>query len=49
MESDGAEIAGIVGFADLAKGEAVEEVLAAQGAAGGGRFRDSSCRCLGRQ
>jgi len=37
--TDGAEIAGIVGFADLTRGEAVEEVLAAQDAAGGGRFR----------
>ncbi|MGE0486984.1 MAG: amidohydrolase [Gammaproteobacteria bacterium] len=31
--------AGIVGFADLTLGEAVEEVLAAHLAAGGGRFR----------
>ncbi|MBO66284.1 MAG: amidohydrolase [Actinobacteria bacterium] len=38
-QTDGAEIAGIVGFADLTRGEAVEEVLAAQEAAGGGRFR----------
>ena len=38
-EQDGAEIAAIVGFADLTRGEAVEEVLEAQQAAGGGRFR----------
>ncbi|HCB37306.1 MAG TPA: amidohydrolase [Acidimicrobiaceae bacterium] len=38
-ESDGAEIAGIVGFADLARGAAVEEVLQAHVDAGGGRFR----------
>ena len=36
---EGAEIAAIVGFADLTRGEAVEEVLAAQENAGGGRFR----------
>ena len=36
---EGAEIAAIVGFADLTRGEAVEEVLAAQETAGGGRFR----------
>ncbi len=35
----GAVIAGIVGFADLCLGEEVEEVLAAQDEAGGGRFR----------
>ena len=34
-----AEIAGIVGYADLALGEAVEEVIAAHEAAGHGRFR----------
>ncbi len=38
-EQDGAEIAAIVGFADLTRGEAVEEVLEAQQVAGGGRFR----------
>ena len=38
-EQEGAEIAAIVGFADLTRGEAVEEVLEAQQAAGGGRFR----------
>lgn len=38
-EQEGAEIAAIVGFADLTRGEAVAEVLAAQDAAGGGRFR----------
>ena len=37
--ADGAVIAGIVGFADLQLGEAVEEVLAAHVEAGGGRFR----------
>jgi predicted TIM-barrel fold metal-dependent hydrolase len=37
--ADGAIIAGIVGFADLRLGDAVEEVLAAHVAAGGGRFR----------
>jgi predicted TIM-barrel fold metal-dependent hydrolase len=36
---DGAVIAGIVGLADLRLGDAVEEVLAAHVAAGGGRFR----------
>ena len=35
----GATIAGIVGHADLMLGEAVEDVLAAHDAAGGGRFR----------
>ncbi|MDG2113086.1 MAG: amidohydrolase family protein [Actinomycetota bacterium] len=35
----GAVISGIVGFADLTLGDAVEEVLAAQDAAGGGRYR----------
>lgn len=35
----GAEIAGIMGAADLALGDAVEEVLAAHEAAGRGRFR----------
>jgi len=35
----GAVIAGIVGFADLTLGAGVEEVLAAQEEAGGGRFR----------
>ena len=35
----GAVISGIVGFADLTLGEGVEEVLAAQNAVGGGRFR----------
>lgn len=34
-----AEIAGIVGFADLTLGDAVEEVLVAHEQAGGGRFR----------
>ncbi|MEC8976552.1 MAG: amidohydrolase family protein [Actinomycetota bacterium] len=38
-EQAGAEIAAIVGFADLTRGAAVEEVLAAQEGAGGGRFR----------
>ena len=38
-EQEGAEIAAIVGFADLTRGEAVEEVLEAQQVAGGGRFR----------
>lgn len=38
-ETDGAEIAGIVGFADLTLGADVEEVLAAHVNAGGGRFR----------
>ena len=36
---DGATIAGIVGFADLTLGAAVEEVLAAHVEAGDGRFR----------
>ena len=35
----GATIAGIVGHADLMLGDAVEDVLAAHDAAGGGRFR----------
>jgi len=35
--------AGIVGFADLSLGAAVEEVLAAQIEAGGGRFRGIRC------
>ncbi|MDH3684330.1 MAG: amidohydrolase family protein [Acidimicrobiia bacterium] len=38
-ESGGAEITGIMGNADLALGEAVEEVLAAHEEAGRGRFR----------
>ncbi len=38
-DTDGAEIAGIVGFADLTRGNSVEEVLAAQDAEGGGKFR----------
>ena len=37
--SGGAEIAGIVGFADLSRGSAVEEVLAAQDAVGRGKFK----------
>jgi L-fuconolactonase len=37
--TDGAEIAGIVGFADLTLGPAVAEVLEAHVDAGGGRFR----------
>ena len=37
--AEGAVIAGIVGYADLRLGDAVEEVLAAHVAAGGGRFR----------
>ncbi|HCJ86001.1 MAG: amidohydrolase family protein [Acidimicrobiales bacterium] len=39
VESGGAEISGIVGFADLTRGNEVEEVLAAQDAEGGGKFR----------
>jgi len=35
----GAEIRGIVGFADLTLGDAVDEVLEAHVVAGGGRFR----------
>ncbi len=35
----GPTVAGIVGFADLRRGDAVEEVLAAHVEAGGGRFR----------
>ena len=35
----GPEIAGVVGHADLTLGDAVEEVLRAEEAAGGGRFR----------
>lgn len=35
----GAEILGIVGFADMSLGDAVDEVLDAHVAAGGGRFR----------
>ena len=38
-DADGAEIAGIVGFADLTRGSSVEEGLAAQDAEGGGKFR----------
>ncbi len=38
-QSDGAEIKGIVGFADLSLGDAVGEVLEAHIEAGGGRFR----------
>jgi len=37
--SDGAEIAAIVGFADLLLGDAVDEVLEAHAAAADGRFR----------
>jgi predicted TIM-barrel fold metal-dependent hydrolase len=39
VKRGGAEIAGIVGHADLLLGDAVEEVLVAQIAAGDGRFR----------
>lgn len=37
--TDGAQIAGIVGFADLSRGAAVEEVLQAHIEAGGSRFK----------
>lgn len=39
VAAGGAEIAGIVGFADLTLGDGVEEVLSAMDAAGDGRFR----------